>query len=150
VGVHFGFLLGPGGWASRFCRRKPGGRGWAPGHARPCRRSWRRQKRGHWRWLQGYRWLWCWVVAFDGTWGRVTTFGACGAKTSTGVRGILPASTIQANFLSGVGVELACRATQACSQTRRSCHRVVSSRRTRGTTSSCGQRVLARATGGSR
>jgi len=39
VGVHFGFLLGPGGWASRFCRRKPGGRGWAPGHARPCRRS---------------------------------------------------------------------------------------------------------------
>jgi len=39
VGVHFVFLLGPGGWASRFCRRKPGGRGWAPGHARPCRRS---------------------------------------------------------------------------------------------------------------
>ena len=39
VGVHFGFLLGPGGWASRFCRRKPGGRGRAPGHARPCRRS---------------------------------------------------------------------------------------------------------------
>ena len=39
VGVHFVFLLGPGGWASRFCRRKPDGRGWAPGHARPCRRS---------------------------------------------------------------------------------------------------------------
>jgi len=32
-------LLGPGGWASGLCCRKPGGRGWAPGHARPCRRS---------------------------------------------------------------------------------------------------------------
>ena len=40
VGVVFGFFSGPGGWASSFCRQKPGEQGRAPGHARPCRWSW--------------------------------------------------------------------------------------------------------------